>query len=63
MTNSVATPMAKSSVAETLAASHTAGTDAFKASFARASRPRPTLTKLSPLAVGELFLDADFVAG
>jgi hypothetical protein len=27
------------------------------------NNPRPTLTKLSPLAVDELFLDADFVAG
>ena len=29
----------------------------------RPNNPRPTLTKLSSLAVDELFLDADFVAG
>jgi len=63
MTDHVASPMAKSSIAKTPAAFPTAGTDAFGVSLARVSRPHKTLTKLSPLAVDELFLDTDFLAG
>jgi len=63
MTDHVASPMAKSSIAKTPAAFPTAGTDAFGMSLACVSRPHKTLTKLSPLAVDELFLDADYLAG
>ena len=63
MTDHVASPMAKSSIAKTPAAFPTAGTDAFGVSLARVSRPHKTLTKLSPLAVDELFLDTDLAAG
>ncbi|HKM55924.1 MAG TPA: C2 family cysteine protease, partial [Isosphaeraceae bacterium] len=63
MTDHVASLMAKSSIAKTPAAFPTAGTDAFGVSLARVSRPHKTLTRLSPLAVDELFLDTDFLAG
>jgi len=63
MTDHVASPVAKSSSAETPAAFPTAGTDASGVSLARVSRPHKTLTKLSPLAVDKLFLDAEFLAG